>query len=66
MELDAQQAKSYWIDSLMAVDGMLSMHADDPDNGCTEALQAGHKVRHPGTDCYAHWPVRPVTKHARL
>lgn len=48
-----EQARSYWIDSLMAVDEMLSMNADDPDRGCLEvlrdaqddALQAGRKVR---------------------
>lgn len=47
-----QAAKSYWIDSLMAVDEMLSMHADDPERGCLEvlreaqdeALQAGQRV----------------------
>lgn len=46
-------AKSYWIDSLMAVDEMLGMHADDPERGCLdalryaqdEALQAGRRVR---------------------
>lgn len=48
-----QQAKSYWIDSLMVVDEMLSMQADDPECGCLEALRdaqdkallAGRKVR---------------------
>lgn len=48
-----EQARGYWIDSLMAVDEMLSMNADDPDKGCLEALrdaqdealQAGQKVR---------------------
>lgn len=48
-----QQARSYWIDSLMAVDEMLGMHADDPDRGCLEALRdaqeealrAGQRVR---------------------
>lgn len=48
-----QEAKAYWIDSLMVVDEMLSMQADDPDRGCLEALrnaqdealQAGQKVR---------------------
>lgn len=48
-----REAHSYWLDSLMAVDEMLSMHADDPDRGCLEALreaqdealQAGRKVR---------------------
>jgi hypothetical protein len=48
-----RQAQSYWIDSLMAVDEMLSMNADDPERGCVEALreaqdealQAGQRVR---------------------
>jgi hypothetical protein len=48
-----QQAKTYWIDCLMVVDEMLSMHADDPEGGCLgalreaqdEALEAGRKVR---------------------
>lgn len=47
------QAKSHWLDSLMVVDEMLSMHADDPERGCMEALrdaqdealQAGQRVR---------------------
>jgi hypothetical protein len=41
------------LDTLLAVDEMLSMHADDPGRGCIEALreaqdealQAGRKVR---------------------
>ena len=49
-----QQAKGYWLDCLLAVDEMLSMHADDPERGCIEALreaqdealQAGQRVRH--------------------
>jgi hypothetical protein len=48
-----QQAHGYWLDSLMVVDEMLSMHADDPERGCIEALreaqdealQAGQRVR---------------------
>ena len=48
-----KQAQGYWIDALLAVDEMLSMHADDPERGCIEALreaqeeafQAGRKVR---------------------
>lgn len=48
-----KEAQSYWLDSLMAVDEMLSMHADDPERGCIEtlreaqdeALQAGRRVR---------------------
>lgn len=48
-----QQAKGHWIDCLMTVDEMLSMHADDPERGCLEALreaqedayQAGLNVR---------------------
>lgn len=48
-----RQAHAYWIDSLMAVDEMLSMHADDPEWGCLgalrnaqdEALRAGQRVR---------------------
>jgi hypothetical protein len=48
-----EQARSYWLDSLMSVDEMLAMNADDPDRGCLEALRdaqdkallAGRKVR---------------------
>jgi hypothetical protein len=48
-----RQAHGYWLDSLMVVDEMLSMHADDPERGCIEALreaqdealQAGQRVR---------------------
>lgn len=48
-----REAHSYWIDSLMTVDEMLEMNADDPERGCLEALreaqdeaiQAGRKVR---------------------
>jgi hypothetical protein len=48
-----QQAHGYWLDSLMVVDEMLSMHADDPERGCIEALreaqdealQTGQRVR---------------------
>jgi hypothetical protein len=48
-----REARSYWVDSLMAVDEMLSMQADDPDRGCLDALReaqdesikAGRKVR---------------------
>jgi hypothetical protein len=48
-----REAHSYWLDTLLTVDEMLSMHADDPDRGCIEtlreaqaaALQAGQKVR---------------------
>lgn len=48
-----REARSSWLDSLLAVDEMLSMHADDPDRGCIEALReaqdvalkAGQKVR---------------------
>lgn len=46
-------AHTAWLDSLMAVDEMLSMHADDPDRGCLEtlrmaqeeALLSGQRVR---------------------
>lgn len=48
-----KQAERDWFDCLMRVDEMLSMHADDPDRGCLEALreaqdealQAGRKVK---------------------
>lgn len=48
-----REAQGYWIDALLTVDEMLSMHADDPDRGCVEelreaqeeAFQAGRKVR---------------------
>lgn len=48
-----RQAHTYWIDSLMAVDEMLGMNADDPERGCLEALRdaqdealrAGQRVR---------------------
>lgn len=48
-----RQAHSEWLDSLLAVEEMLSMHAEDPARGCREnlrhaqdeALQAGRKVR---------------------
>ena len=48
-----REAHSYWLDSLLTVDEMLSMHADDPERGCVEALReaqdtalkAGQKVR---------------------
>lgn len=48
-----REAHSYCIDSLMAVDEMPNLHADDSDRGCLEtlreaqdeALQAGRKVR---------------------
>lgn len=48
-----REAHGHWIDSLMAVDEMLEMHADDPDRGCLEALReaqdealhAGRRVR---------------------
>lgn len=47
-----RQAHGDWLDSLLAVDEMLSMHADDPERGCLEnlrraqqdALLAGRKV----------------------
>jgi hypothetical protein len=48
-----EQAKGYWLDSLLAVHEMLNMHADDPERGCLKALreaqdvalQAGRRVR---------------------
>lgn len=48
-----REAHSYWLNSLLAVDEMLSMYADDPERGCVEALrevqdaalQAGQRVR---------------------
>jgi hypothetical protein len=43
-----RQAQSYWIDSLMAVDEMLSMNADCVEalrEAQDEALQAGQRVR---------------------
>lgn len=46
-------AKSAWLDCLMRVDEMLSMHADVPDSGCVgalreaqnDALEAGRRCR---------------------
>lgn len=48
-----REAEGRWLDSLLVVDEMLSMHADDPDRECIgalreaqdEALEAGRKVR---------------------
>jgi hypothetical protein len=39
-----RDAHSYWLDSLLAVDEMLSMNADDPDRGCIEALREAQDV----------------------